>query len=245
MPDEPRIVVTEHGPYRVEGEVAIHDAAGTRLETGASVSLCRCGGSRKKPFCDGTHARKGFDGRESFDHGPIAARRDAYRANGLTVYDDRAACSHFGQCTDRLASVFGGKPFVRPHGAPADAIAEIVAACPSGALAYALRDTPEPIETREPPSISPMPDGPYRVRGAVEVVGADGRPYEARERQTLCRCGQSRTKPYCDGSHWYAGFRDPLPPELADVSSFPWDDPHAAEQGRIRYAEEQAARRDG
>ena len=46
------------------------------------------------------------------------------------------------------------------------------------------------------------------------MVGADGRAYERRARQTLCRCGQSGNKPFCDGSHWYAGFRDPLPREL-------------------------------
>lgn len=77
------------------------------------------------------------------------------------------------------------------------------------------RRRPDPVEVHEVPSITPIVDGPYRVRGAVGVVGADGRAYEARERQTLCRCGQSRTKPFCDGSHWYAGFRDPLPPEMA------------------------------
>jgi CDGSH-type Zn-finger protein len=62
------------------------------------------------------------------------------------------------------------------------------------------------------------------VRGAVQVVGADAHPYERRERQTLCRCGQSGNKPFCDGSHWYAGFRDPLPPELVKTlpSVFEW-----------------------
>lgn len=84
-------------------------------------------------------------------------------------------------------------------------------------------------------SIHPLVDGPYRVRGGVPVVGADGRRYEVRERQTLCRCGSSRNKPFCDGSHWYAGFRDPLPPELADVDPFPWTVPGAADRGRATY----------
>ncbi len=86
--------------------------------------------------------------------------------------------------------------------------------CPSGALAYARGDGAEPLEPEEPASITATVDGPYRVRGSIPVFGADGRAYERRARQVLCRCGLSRNKPFCDGSHWYAGFRDPLPPEL-------------------------------
>ena len=74
------------------------------------------------------------------------------------------------------------------------------------------------------------------------MIGADGVPFEVRERQTLCRCGNSRNKPFCDGSHWYAGFRDPLPPELEHADPFPWTQPGAAERGRERYAREQAAK---
>jgi CDGSH-type Zn-finger protein/truncated hemoglobin YjbI len=215
-PPAARIRVTEHGPYRIEGRVAVHDAQGTLVETGDGTCLCRCGGSRNKPFCDATHGLKGFDGRESADHGAIAQRRDAYPATGITVYDDRTRCAHFGQCTRRLPRVFrqDAEPFVAPGEAPAARVAAVVAACPSGALAYALGDEPRPVEPPGAPSITALTDGPYRVRGSIEVVGADGRSYERRERQTLCRCGQSRNKPFCDGSHWYAGFRDPLPPEL-------------------------------
>ena len=212
----PQIEVTEHGPYKVSGDVAIHDAQGNLLRHAGTWYLCRCGGSRNKPFCDATHWLKRFDGAEAADHGAITDRREAYSAAGITVYDDRTVCAHFGQCTSRLAAVFraDAEPFVDPRGATAAEIAATVAGCPSGALAFALGDDAQPVESNQPPSITPIVDGPYRLRGAIEVVGADGRSYERRERRTLCRCGQSRNKPFCDGSHWYAGFRDPLPPEL-------------------------------
>lgn len=220
MTAPPRILVTDHGPYRVEGDIAVHDADGRLLETGGSWCLCRCGGSRNKPFCDVTHGLKAFDGTETAGHDPIAARRDAYpAADGVTVYDDRTRCAHFGQCTERLPTVFRGaaQPFVDPAGAPPTTITDVVGGCPSGALAHAVGDDPGPVEVHVPASITPIPDGPYRVRGTIEVVGADGRGYEVRERQTLCRCGQSANKPFCDGSHWYAGFRDPIPPELVQA----------------------------
>jgi CDGSH-type Zn-finger protein/truncated hemoglobin YjbI len=213
----PRIEVTEHGPYKVTGDVAIYSAEGDLLRHGGVWHLCRCGGSRNKPFCDITHGLKHFDGTERADHGPIARRRDSYAAaDGVTVYDDRTVCCHYGQCTRRRPAVFraDAEPFVDPHQATAREIIDVVRGCPSGALAYGKDSGGEPIERHEPPSITATVDGPYRVRGAIQVIGADGRTYERRERQVLCRCGLSRNKPFCDGSHWYAGFRDPLPPEL-------------------------------
>lgn len=224
--DEPRITVTAHGPYRVTGAAAIYDAEGNLLRSGGVWHLCRCGGSRNKPFCDATHGLKGFDGTETADHEPIAVRRDSYPAgDGVTVYDDRTRCAHFGQCTTRLSSVFraGKEPFVDPAAAPASEITEVVSGCPSGALAYA-DPSADPAEETRSAAIKPIVDGPYRVEGAIQVVGADGTPYERRARQTLCRCGQSRNKPFCDGSHWYAGFRDPLPPELVKTprSVYEW-----------------------
>ena len=114
-----RIEITNHGPYRVTGDVAIFDAEGNLLRHGGTWCLCRCGGSRNKPFCDVTHGLKGFDGAESADHGAIADRRDSYPADGVTVYDDRTVCAHFGQCTARLPAVFraDAEPFVDPHNA--------------------------------------------------------------------------------------------------------------------------------
>jgi CDGSH-type Zn-finger protein len=84
---EPTVVVTAHGPYRVVGEVAICDVNGTLLRRGGTWCLCRCGGSRNKPFCDATHYLKSFDGAESADHGSIAERQSQmnYRNRCLVV----------------------------------------------------------------------------------------------------------------------------------------------------------------
>ena len=116
-----RVEITSHGPYRVTGDVVIFDAEGNLLRDGGTWCLCRCGGSRNKPFCDATHGLKGFGGAESADHGSIADRRDRYVADGIIVFDDRSRCAHFGQCTDRLPSVFraDAEPFVDPHSAAA------------------------------------------------------------------------------------------------------------------------------
>lgn len=172
----PTIRVTEHGPYRVEGDVEIYDADGVLRTTSGIWHLCRCGGSRNKPFCDATHGLKGFDGAETASHdGPA---------------DGRESCPG---------------PTPGPTGG-----------CPSAVVASQVRDGLDQVEEQGAPSIRPIVDGPYQV-GGVPVTGADGEPYERREQQTLCRCGQSANKPFCDGSHWYAGFRDPLPPELQNV----------------------------
>jgi CDGSH-type Zn-finger protein/ferredoxin len=241
-----QIWVLPRGPYVMRGDIDVFEAEGKLREHGGVCALCRCGGSRTKPFCDGTHARIGFEGAESADHGLMADRRKAYpTADGAIVYDDRTRCAHFGQCTRRCPQAFGVSDdnFVDPTAASTEELESVVSGCPSGALTFAPAGSAAPLEEHQEPSIHPIVDGPYRVRGGIEVFGADGTPYEIRERQTLCRCGQSRNKPFCDGSHWYAGFRDPAPPELGNVDPYPWTEPHAAERGRERYAREQAAKK--
>lgn len=205
----PVVKVTENGPYRVEGNIPLRDAGGSPIDAQERYFLCRCGHSSNKPFCDGTHKKVGFSGDESADHGPIAARRDSYRANGITVNDDRTVCSHAGHCTDGLPSVFKLKtePWIDPPGADTGALMEVIDRCPSGALSYTLDGSTEPVEKERDAEITPSEDGPYRVTGAVQVVSADGSPYERRARQTLCRCGGSKNKPFCDGTHWHIGFR--------------------------------------
>jgi CDGSH-type Zn-finger protein len=197
-----RISIRANGPYVVTG-VPLRDADGGALETGSTFELCRCGRSSTKPFCDETHEAIDFDGRETADRVDVQDRRRSFEGAEITIYDARRLCAHAAVCTDNLPQVFDvTRPrWIDPDAAPADDIASVVARCPSGALAYAVGDDPDPVEPHLEPGILCSRGASYVVTGRVEVVGADGRPYERRERVTLCRCGASRNKPFCDGSH--------------------------------------------
>jgi CDGSH-type Zn-finger protein len=211
MPDgtnEQRIRVLAGGPYRVGGGVPLLDHEGTEIEAPAEYFLCRCGGSTNKPFCDGTHNSNNFNGQEFASKDAAADRVESYAGEGVTIHDDRSRCSHAAVCGDNLSEVFrsGVEPWIDAGGAHAEEIIRVVSACPSGALSYSLMDSFEPVESSQGPSLTVARDGPYNVRG-VQVVAGDGEQYDLRERQTLCRCGGSRNKPFCDGSHWYMGFK--------------------------------------
>ena len=69
----------------------------------------------------------------------------------------------------------------------------------------------------EPPKIQCLPDGPFLMDGPLEVLDPTGKTIliEAGKKAALCRCGASKTKPFCDGAHRKAGFRasEPAPAE--------------------------------
>ena len=206
--DEQRIRVLNGGPYRVEGGVPILDHEGTEIEAPPAYSLCRCGGSDNKPFCDGTHKSNNFNGQEFASRDSTADRAEIYKGEEVTIHDDRSRRAHAGACTDSLSEVFklGVEPWIDQNGGEADEIARVVGLCPSGALSYSVADSLDVVESPEGPRITVARDAPYTVRG-VQVVAGDGEEYDLRERQTLCRCGGSHNKPFCDGSHWYMGFK--------------------------------------
>ncbi|HEY2824533.1 MAG TPA: CDGSH iron-sulfur domain-containing protein, partial [Gemmatimonadales bacterium] len=90
--------------------------------------------------------------------------------------------------------------------------------CPAGRLVLHDKKTHRAIEEPLPPSIGVVEDpvtecsGPLWVRGSVPVESADGKRYEVRNRVTLCRCGASANKPFCNGSHVSVKFNDGMVP---------------------------------
>lgn len=215
----PRVEVTEDGPYRVRGVPVVRTAQvetaygepiawapDAPLEHGRTASLCRCGGSSTKPFCDDSHETNGFDGTEVADAGLYGDRAYPYEGEGLILDDDLSLCTRAGYCGDRFENVWA---MIGRSADPAvlERIRSMSALCPSGRIRTRLPGA-EPDEPDLAQSVAVIADGPLWVRGGVQVVAADGTAYEVRNRQTLCRCGASGNKPFCDGSHERVGFRD-------------------------------------
>jgi CDGSH-type Zn-finger protein/uncharacterized Fe-S cluster protein YjdI len=135
--DDPPLVntvrVRENGPLAIEADLRIRG----QVQLSPRATLCRCGQSANKPFCDGAHTAAGFTA----------------------------------------------------TGEPA-----------TGSF--------EPLEARNGPvDVLPVPDGPLRVAGNQELVSGTGRTFDKATETYLCRCGASKNKPYCDGSHKPANFR--------------------------------------
>ena len=223
------IVVATNGPYLATNLPALTDWLGVPVPTRAQLALCRCGESKLKPLCDGTHAEIGFTGEKAQDRVPD--RRDSYEGMQLTVLDNRGLCAHSGFCTDRLRSVFhaGSEPFVTPSGGRLDEIVQAVRSCPSGALSYAIdgREAREQVDQARQPAIEVSKDGPYRITGAIPLLddlgeGIGRNEGASLEHYSLCRCGKSQNKPFCSGMHWYADFRDPAPPADREPTLFEW-----------------------
>jgi CDGSH-type Zn-finger protein/truncated hemoglobin YjbI/ferredoxin len=216
-----------NGPYLLTNVPTVTDWLGVPLDPTPQAALCRCGASAIKPWCDGSHAQIGFDDAKSDSRVPD--RLDRYRGIRVQIADNRGTCAHSGFCTDRAPSVFrtDAEPFVAPAGGRVDEILRAGRDCPSGALS-AIAEDADPVgasDTERPGAIEVSKDGPYRVTGAIQLLGRDGAPEPRNEgasfeHYSLCRCGKSQNKPFCSGMHWYADFHDPPAPDQATL--FQW-----------------------
>ena len=202
--DTTTLEVVENGPYRVSGACRVRNSRSEDVPTRDRFALCRCGSSSNKPFCDGTHAKIGFDGTRFTPVSADAAQ--PYPGKRITIHDNRALCAHSGICTDGLPRVFrlGQEPWIEADGADAAAAIAIVQRCPSGALSYSLDGVPPPAGPDER-LITAAANGPYFVSGRVELRSGGARPSDP-GRYALCRCGGSKNKPFCDGTHWAIQF---------------------------------------
>ena len=227
LTDHPiRVVVSKDGPYVVEGGAPLHrqtikadaDGGSESWVQGAAFparekyALCRCGASLTKPFCDGTHAKIGFDGTETVDHASYRDQARAFEGPAMVLTDAKTLCSLARFC-DPNGQVWGqvsqtDDPDVRA------AFIKQVGNCPAGRLVAWDKKTGAAIEPELPVSIGLIEDpvercsGPLWLRGGIAVISSDGFAYEVRNRVTLCRCGQSQNKPFCDGTHARIKFVD-------------------------------------
>jgi CDGSH-type Zn-finger protein len=215
-----RIKIVKNGPYSVKGKVPLFEQVLVTDEGGHTIelqetdkhpykdtyTLCRCGASKNKPYCDGSHNEIEFDGTETADRRSYLEKANKFESDDLELTDVPELCDHSRFCL----RAGGIRELLKKTGDPEARQTAIKEAtiCPSGRLVLWDKITGQPFEKEYEPSIVMIHDpqkkceGPIWVRGGIPTESSDGTVYETRNRVTLCRCGLSENKPFCDGSHW-------------------------------------------
>ena len=219
-----RIKVVKDGPYLVSGSVPLSTAVILSDEEGMPIrwelkglypeketyALCRCGQSTNKPFCDGTHARIGFDGTETASRKKYLEQAETISGPDLILTDAEKLCAVARFC-HRAGDAWTLTEKSDDPRSKKIAIEE-ACACPSGRLVAWDKKSGTPMEPEFEPSINLIENpetkisGPIWVKGCLPIESSDGTEYEIRNRVTLCRCGRSENKPFCDGTHVTIGF---------------------------------------
>lgn len=225
-PQDPKIKIQKNGPILVSGNVPLRksyivngpDGEPERWERGLeyplrqTYTLCRCGRSKTKPYCDGAHTQAGFDGTETA--GLISPPNSWEKTEGpaLDLGFSPSLCAAARFCHG------SGDAWTNAERSDDPARREIAiretADCPSGSLVAWDKNSGKTIEPEFTPAIDIVEDpprklsGPLWIKGGIPILSAGGAPYEIRNRVTLCRCGSSENKPFCDGAHCDCGFND-------------------------------------
>ena len=159
--------------------------------------------------------------------------RDRQYTNGeITVFWKPSKCIHATTCFRELLEVYnpGRRPWVNMEGAPTRKIIEVTNKCPTQAISWKYNkdmteaelarnrqpakgeETPETINPEankaEPTKVTIMKDGPIVVEGEFRIIGPQGNELKSMLMTSFCRCGNSGSMPFCDGTHRKVGFQD-------------------------------------
>lgn len=226
MKIDKKVVISKNGPYLVSGNLPLVKEISTIGEEGEpekwvkgkkypkqiSYALCRCGHSQNKPYCDGSHIKVNFNGKETASKEPYLNQAAKLPGPNLDLTDAQNLCS-----SARFCHLAGGtwNNVENSDNPKAKKIAiQTACNCPSGRLVVWDKKTGKAIEPQLDLEISLTEDpqagvsGPIRLKGGIPLESEDRGKYETRNRMTLCRCGHSQNKPFCDGSHISVNFND-------------------------------------
>lgn len=224
MDKEIYIKITKNGPYLLYGipkvftrkllcdennAVTGYEESGFYEVSSEPAALCRCGKSKSAPFCDNSHSFINFDGTESGDFSSFRDTSTIYEGKNLTLFDNEKLCALARFCDTR------GTIWKLIYTANKEDDIEAVKQanlCPSGRLMVFDKEG-NPLAEELSKMVSVLEDegykisGPIFVSGGIKIESAGGKVYEILSRRTLCRCGGSNNKPFCDCTHFYIKFK--------------------------------------
>lgn len=134
-----------------------------------------------------------------------------YHNEEITVLWKPHACIHSKRCWKELSDVFkpAERPWVKLDGASADKIKKQIDQCPSGALSYTTSEIKsESTSIQSEQIVEVTKNGPLLVYGNLTIKHSDGTEDKKNKVTAFCRCGQSKNKPFCDGTHAKINFED-------------------------------------
>lgn len=214
-----KIKVTKNGPYLINGDIPLYKSDiiidfeeypvkygnNEKIDTGETYALCRCGHSKNKPFCDNTHLSIDFNGEEVASKNIYKESVRIFETEKFKLFDAPQICDHARFCT----RAGGIHELIKKEDEKSGKIAmEEAELCPSGRLTLIEKENHESSEPYYEKEINVLYDTGKKklagiwVKGGIPIESVEGYEYEVRNRMSLCRCGKSDNKPFCDGSHW-------------------------------------------
>ena len=226
MKSNQKVTVIKNVPYLVSGNLPLSKTIsivgseglpeewkqGKKYPEQENYVLCRCGNSQHKPYCDGTHLKVGFNGEETASKKQYIDQTEIIHGPELDLTDAKKFCSNARFC--QLSGDTWHNVKKSDYLNARNIAIKTACNCPSGRLVAWDKKTKTPYEKKFEPSIEIIEDpqikvsGPIWLKGGIELQSSDGTKYESRNRMTLCRCGKSNNKPFCDGSHINVRFND-------------------------------------
>jgi len=190
-----KVNIIDNGPIQLSGFDSIK-YCGEAIDSADQVYLCRCGNSQNSPFCDGAHIKSGFSGANE-----ISEKQSIQTWDGKTIrtHFNANICMHARKC--RPLGELRKKELEEGSATTAQEIARVVTACPSGALSYEMVDGANEIEFESSGMVEIMEGGEIRLECDIDGDGIELQERQPWNRVTLCRCGLSKNKPFCDASH--------------------------------------------
>lgn len=224
-----RVTVSEQGPYLIYGRPPLsvqsimpddnnesrYFQEGSHFSTETEpTALCRCGSSKRHPYCDGNHIKAAWNPQLTASTETAPTDIETIEGPTLDLLDQAKLCVFARFCHPK-----GDAWELTEHSDTPEARRLAIreaSMCPSGRLTARDHQSSQTFEFRFEPSLGLIEDhnigcsGGLWVRGGIPIQHASGTTYEIRNRVVLCRCGQSANKPYCDGTHAAIKWRDEL-----------------------------------